>query len=313
MFSKGYFQARIGDPQVVGLGYKRTGLPLLSAFPLPIVTSKDDTLRIIVPVTEGKIFRVGELKVEGNSIFSEQQILAGLGLKKGDIADGKRLINGVNEDLKKAYGSQGFVLYKAEFDPEFKDNPANPNEGIVDITITIDEGKQFRLRRLEFAGNTFTRDRVLRREFLINEGDIYNQNALEVSVLRLNQTQYFDPIDKDKDVEIRTDDEQGDVDLVVKVREKGRQQISLNGGVSGIGGSFFGLEYSTNNLLGRGEILSFQFGLGNIQQSFQLTFQEPYFRDRPISVGVTLLASRYKYLGQGTTLSGNQDLINRFI
>ncbi len=310
MFSKGYFQARIGDPQIVGLGYKRTGLPLLSAFPLPIVTSKDDTLKIIVPVTEGRLFRVGELKVEGNSIFSEQQILAGLGLKKGDIADAKRLINGVNEDLKKAYGSQGFVLYNAEFNPDFKDNPANPNEGIVDITITIDEGKQFRLRRLEFAGNTFTRDRVLRREFLINEGDIYNQNALEVSVLRLNQTQYFDPLDKDKDVEIRTDDEQGDVDLVVKVREKGRQQISLNGGVSGIGGSFFGLEYSTNNLLGRGEILSFQFGLGNIQQSLQVTFQEPYFRDRPISVGVTLLASRYKYLGQGTTLSNNQDLRN---
>ncbi len=197
MFSKGYFQARIGEPQIVGLGYKRTGLPLLKAFPLPIVSSKDDTLRIIIPVTEGKLFRVGELKVEGNSIFSEQQILDGLGLKKGDIADGKRLIEGVNEDLKKAYGSQGFVLYDAEFEPDFKDNPNNPKEGIVDVTITIDEGKQFRLRRLEFTGNTFTRDRVLRREVLINEGDIYNQNALEVSVLRLNQTQYFDPIDKD--------------------------------------------------------------------------------------------------------------------
>ncbi len=310
MFSKGYFQARIGEPQVVGLGYKRTGLPLLKEFPLPLVTSKDDTLKIIVPVTEGKLYRVGELKVEGNSIFSEQQILAGLGLKTGDIANGKRLIEGVNEDLKKAYGSQGFVLYEAEFEPDFKDNPNNPKEGIVDVTIKIDEGKQFRLRRLEFTGNTFTRDRVLRREVLINEGDIYNQNALELSVLRLNQTQYFDPINKDEDVEIRTDDEQGDVDLIVKVREKGRQQISLNGGVSGIGGSFFGLEYSTNNLLGRGEILSFQFGLGNVQQNFQFTFQEPYFRDRPISVGFSLIASRYRYLGEGTALTQNQDLLN---
>ena len=310
MFSKGYFQARVGEPQVVGLGYKRTGLPLLKELALPVVSSKDDTLKIVIPITEGKLYRVGDLKVEGNSIFSEQQILAGLGLKKGDIADGKRLINGVREDLKKAYGSQGFVLYEADFDPEFKDNPNNPNEGIVDITIRIDEGKQFRLRRLEFTGNTFTRDRVLRREVLINEGDIYNQNALELSVLRLNQTQYFDPIDKDQDVEIRTDDEQGDVDLIVKVREKGRQQISLNGGVSGIGGTFFGLEYSTNNLLGRGEILSFQFGLGNVQQSFQFTFQEPYFRDRPISVGFSLTASRYRYLGEGTALTQNQDLLS---
>jgi outer membrane protein insertion porin family len=309
MFSKGYFQARIGEPQVVGLGYKRTGLPLLSSLPLPIITSKDDTLKIIVPVTEGKLFRVGELKVEGNSIFSEQQILGYVGLKKGEIADGKRLQEAVYEDLKKVYGSQGFVLYNAEFDPTFKDNPANATEGIVDVTITIDEGKQFRLRRLEFSGNTFTRDKILRREVLINEGDIYNQIALETSVIRLNQTGYFDPIDKDQDVEIRTDEEQGDVDLVVKVKEKGRQQISLNGGISGIGGSSFGLEYSTNNLLGRGETVSFQFGLGNRQQSFQLTFQEPYFKDRPISVGFSLFATRYKFFGEGTTLSQNTDLI----
>ncbi len=309
MFSKGYFQARIGEPQVVGLGYRRTGIPILNNFPLPVVTSKDDTLKIIVPVTEGKIFRVGELKVEGNSIFSEQQILAGVGLQKGEIADGKRLQEGVYENLKKAYGNQGFVSYNAEFDPEFKDNPANPNEGIVDIKITIEEGKQFRLRRLEFTGNTFTRDKVLRREFLINEGDTYNQQSLEVSVLRLNQTGYFDPLDKDQDVEIRTNDEQGDVDLIVKVKEKGRQQISFNGGVSGIGGTFFGLEYSTNNLLGRGEVLSFNMGFGNRQQSLQFSFQNPYFRDRPISVGFSIFGSRYKFFGEGTFLSQNQNLL----
>lgn len=314
MFSKGYFQARIGEPEVVGLGYKRTApLPLLDKFPLPLITSKDDTLKIIVPVTEGRVFRVGELKVEGNSIFSEQQILSAVGLKKGEIADGKRLQDAVYEDLKKVYGSQGFVQYNAEFEPEFKDNPADPKEGIVDIKITIDEGKQFTLRRLEFTGNTFTRDSVLRREFLLNEGDIYNSRYLDVSVARLNQTQYFDPIDKDQDVEIRTDDEKGDVDLIVKVKEKGRQQISFNGGVGGLGGSFFGLEYSTNNLAGRGEILSFSAGIGNRQQSFQVTYQEPYFKNRPISVGVSLFASRYRFFGEGTSLTQNQDLINSLI
>jgi outer membrane protein insertion porin family len=309
MFSKGYFQARIGEPEVVGLGTRRTSFIPLITLPLPLISSVDDTLRIIVPVTEGKVFRVGELKVEGNSIFSEQQLLGYIGLKTGEIADGKRLQDAVYEDLKKVYGGQGFVNYTAEFEPEFRDNPSNPNEGIVDITIQIDEGKQFSLRRLEFSGNTFTRDRVLRREFLLNEGDIYNQNWLDISVARLNQTQYFDPIDKDQDVEIRTDDELGEVDLNVKVREKGRQQISFNGGVSGLGGSFFGLEYSTNNLGGRGEVLSFAFGAGNRQQSLQVTYQEPYFRDRPISVGVSLFASRYKFFGEGTFLTQNPDLV----
>ena len=310
MFSKGYFQARIGEPEVVGLGFKRTGPPLIGSFPLPVITSKDDTLKIKVPVTEGKVFRVGELKVEGNSIFSEQQVLSYVGLKKGEIADGRRLQEAVYEDLKKVYGSQGFVQYNAEFEPVFKDNPTNPTEGIADITITIDEGKQFTLRRLEFSGNTFTRDKVMRREFLLNEGDIYNQNYLEISVARLNQTQYFDPLDKDQDVEFRTDEEKGDVDLIVKVKEKGRQQISFNGGISGIGGSFFGLEYSTNNLAGRGEVLSFNFGAGNRQQSFQFSYQEPYFRDRPISVGFSLFSSRYKFFGEGTFLTQNTDVLN---
>ncbi len=309
MFSKGYFQARIGDPEVVGLGYKRTGIPILKVFPLPLVTSKDDTLKIIVPVVEGKIFRVGDIKIEGNSIFSEQQIMAIIGLKKGEIANGKRLQDALFEDLKKIYGAQGFVEYDAELNPDLKDNPATPDEGIVDFEITIVEGKQFRLRRLEFIGNTFTRDRVLRREMLLNEGDIYDQRRLEISVARLNQLQYFDPIDKDKDIEVRTDQDQGFVDSIVKVAERGRQQISFNGGVSGIGGSFFGLTYSTNNLLGRGEALAFSFAAGNRQRSFQLSLQEPYFQDRPVAVGFTLFASSAKFFGSGTALSQNIDAV----
>ncbi len=310
MFSKGYFQARIGEPVVEGLGPKKTGFPILKALPLPLVSSTDDTLRIRVPVTEGKVYRVGELKVDGNSIFSEQQIIGYIGLKKGEIVDGKRLQDAIYEDLKKVYGGQGFVQYTAEPEPEFRDNPSNPNEGIVDITVHIEEGKQFSLRRLEFTGNTFTRDKVLRREFLMNEGDIYNQNFVEISVARLNQTQYFDPIDKDQDVEIRTDEEKGDVDLIVKVKEKGRQQISFNGGLSGIGGSFFGLEYSTNNLAGRGEILSLNVGIGNRQRNLQLTYQQPYFRNRPISVGFSLFASKYHFFGEGTFLTQNTDVLN---
>ncbi|MFL6374691.1 MAG: outer membrane protein assembly factor BamA [Pyrinomonadaceae bacterium] len=313
MLSKGYFQARIGEPEVVGLGLKKTGFPVVKELPIPLVSSTDDTLRIVVPVTEGKVYRVGDVKVEGNSIFSEQQILGYVGLRKGEIANGKRLQDALYEDLKKVYGSQGFVNYEAEPEPAIRDNPANPSEGIVDITIRIDEGKQFTLRRLEFTGNTFTRDKVMRREFLLNEGDIYNQQYVDISVARLNQTQYFDPIDKDQDIEMRTDEEKGDVDLIVKVKEKGRQQISFNGGVSGIGGTFLGLEYSTNNLAGRGDIMSLSVGAGNRQRNIQFSYQQPYFHDRPVSVGFSIFATKYQFFGEGTFLTQNQDLLNQLL
>ncbi|MDH3492122.1 MAG: outer membrane protein assembly factor BamA [Acidobacteriota bacterium] len=309
MFSKGYFNARIGEPKVVGLGYKRTGLPVLRLLPLPLVTSKDDTLKIIVPVSEGRVYRIGEVKITGNSIFSEAQIQGIIGVKKGEIADGKRLRKALFEDLSRIYGAQGFVNYSPELVPRLTNSPDNPKEGVVDLDITITEGKQYRLDRLEFVGNTFTRDNVLRREVLISEGDIYNQVALETSIIRLNQTQYFDPINKDEDLELRTDPDEGKVSAIVKVSERGRQQISFNGGTSGLSGSFVGLEYSTNNLAGRGEVLSFQFGVGNRQQSFQFSYQEPYFQDRPISVGFSLFASKYKFFGEGTFLSQNEGAI----
>ncbi|HSQ25417.1 MAG TPA: outer membrane protein assembly factor BamA, partial [Pyrinomonadaceae bacterium] len=294
MKSKGYLQARHGEPRIEGLGRKRTGFPIL---PLPFISSVDDTLRINVPIIDGKVYRVGDVKIEGNSIFSEQVIRAFIGLQKGIVANGEQLSKGLYENLKKAYGVQGFIQYTAEVTPTFKDNPANPNEGIADFDISIDEGKQFTLRRLEFTGNTFTRDYVLRREVLMNEGDIYNQNYFEFSVTRLNQLGYFNPIDKDKDADFRTNEEEGLVDVTVKVQEKGRQQISFNGGVSGIGGSFFGLEYSTNNLFGRGEVLSINLAAGNRQRSFQFSFTEPYIRNRPITAGFTVFAYSQQFFG----------------
>lgn len=306
MKAKGYLQARHGEPRVEGVGKRRTGFPVL---PLPFLSSVDEGLRITVPITEGKLFRLGDLKIEGNSIFSEAQIRSVIGLNKGDVANGERIGKALYENLKKFYGAQGFIEYTAELNPTFKDNPQNPNEGIADFVVTIDEGKQFTLSRLEFTGNTFTRDNVLRREVLINEGDIYNQSVWEYSILKLNQLGYFDPIDKDKDADFKTDDEQASVNINLKVSEKGRQQISFNGGLSGIGGSFFGLDYSTNNLLGRGEILSLQLAAGNRQKSFQFSFTEPYIKDRPITAGFSIFAFQQQFFGEGTLLSQNVNAI----
>jgi len=306
MRSKGYLQARHGEPRIEGIGKRRTGFPIL---PLPLLSSVDEGLRITVPITEGKIYRLGDLKIEGNSIFSEAQIRSVIGLNKGDVANGERIGKALYENLKKYYGNQGFIEYTAELNPSFKDNPTNPNEGIVDFTVAIDEGKQFTLSRIEFLGNTFTRDNVLRREVLINEGDIYNQAAWEYSILKLNQLGYFDPIDKDKDANFKTDEEQATVGIDLKVSERGRQQISFNGGVSGIGGSFFGLDYSTNNLLGRGETLSVQLAAGNRQRSVQFSFTEPYIKNRPITAGFTLFAFTQQFFGEGTLLSNNVNAI----
>jgi outer membrane protein insertion porin family len=307
MASKGYLEARTGEPRVEGLGPKRTGFPVL---PLPIISSTDEGLRVTVPVTEGKLYRLGQIKIEGNSIYSEEVIRQVIGLRSGEVANGQRITKALSEDLEKLYGRSGFIQYSYDVTPEFKPNPQNPSEGIADFTVTITEGKQFTLRRLEFQGNTYTRDNVLRREVAVNEGDIFDKALWDFSVLKLNQLGFFDPIDKDKDAELRTNEETGEVEVNLRVSERGRNQIAFNGGISGVGGSFFGLDYSTNNLLGRGESLAFQFAFGNRQKSLQFSFTEPYVKDRPISVGFTLFTQSLKFFGEGTLLSNNINALN---
>jgi len=127
----------------------------------------------------------------------------------------------------------------------------------------------------------------------------------EYSIIRLNQLGYFNPIDKDKDADYRTNEEEALVDITLKVSEKGRQEISFNGGISGIGGSFFGLHYATNNLFGRGEVLSVDLAAGNRQRSFSFSFTEPYIRNRPITAGFSIFATSQKFFGEGTALSSN--------
>src|SRR5262249_38146409 len=135
--------------------------------------------------------------------------------------------------------------------PRTQENEANHT---VDLTFDFDEQKQFFVRRIEFAGNLTTRDRVIRRELLVGEGEIFNNRAWELSLLRLNQLDYFDEV-KPTNAELKRNIAQSSVDILLTVKEKGRQSISLTGGVSGLAGSFIGLSYQTNNFLGLGETL----------------------------------------------------------
>jgi len=151
------------------------------------------------------------------------------------------------------------------------------------------------VRRIDFSGNTTTRDKIIRRELLVDEGDIYNTRLWEVSLLRLNQLGYFDVLKIEDAVDIKRDTKTDTVDLTLKVHERGKNSIQLNGGVSGIAGSFIGFSYATNNLLGLGETLSLNSQIGTRQDNVTLGFTEPYFLDKPIQVGLTIFYTRFDY------------------
>jgi outer membrane protein insertion porin family len=118
---------------------------------------------------------------------------------------------------------------------------------------------------------------------------------VDLSLLRLNQLNYFETLKTETDVESRQNTDDGTVDLLVKLKEKGKNSIGLNGGLSGLSGSFIGLNYETNNFLGLGETLSVQANVGDLSRNLSLGFTEPYLRNKPISLGVQVFTQKYDY------------------
>lgn len=294
--SQGYLQARIGEPQVARFEN--------SVSTIPIFSRKGPGLRITVPVEVGHRYKIKAVKENGVTIFPSGLIAAVSGLKVGEYANAEIIRKGIYEKdgIKGAYGDRGYINASAELEPIFTD--LNDEEGEVEFTINVDEGKQYTLRRLEFIGNSATRDHVLRREIVINEGDPYSRRYWDLSILRLNQLGLFDEI-KEKDAITRTNDREQNIDIDLQLKERGRQSINLNGGVSGFAGSFFGLSYSTNNLLGYGQTVSVSLSGGNRQLAASVGFTEPYLLGKPISFGIELFAQRQKYFGNNYSTFSN--------
>jgi outer membrane protein insertion porin family len=286
--TKGYLQAKLGEPKVEEAGKVSSGLPL------PLFRKSGPGLKLSIPIEVGRRYRISRVDERGVSIFQPGIVTAYSGMRVGEWVDSKKISENVYKGIKDLYGTQGYIQADVNFIPKFIDKTAE--EGDVEVTLEVEEGRQFTMRRLEFIGNTNTRDVVMRREALLNEGDAYNKRLWDLSMLRLNQLGLFDEI-KEKDAITRTNDRDQTVDIDLQVKEKGRQQIQLNGGVSGYAGSFFGLEYSTNNLLGYGESLSVALSGGNRSKSVSFGFTEPYLMGKPVSLGFTLFASKYQFLG----------------
>jgi outer membrane protein insertion porin family len=280
---QGYFRADVGEP--ITHIRNQGGLSFLTFRP-----NKGKRIDIRMPLQEGDRYNLGGITFTGNKAVTNVKILRQqFPTKDGALFNASNFAKGL-DNLRKAYGALGYINFTAVPTPRVDDA-----KHLVYLDVDIDEGKPFYVSRIEFQGNTVTRDRVIRRELLLEEGQVYNSNLWEASILRLNQLDYFDTLKVDSDTEIHPDTDSGTVSLLLKVHEKGKNSIGLNGGVSGLAGAFLGLNYQTNNFLGLGETLSLQANLGNLARTATFGFNEPYLRNKPLSVGFQVFSNKYDY------------------
>jgi outer membrane protein insertion porin family len=280
---KGYFKAETSDAQT---HVRDSGG--LNWFTLRPSTGK--RIDIMMPVDEGDRYRLGSITFTGvdPQLWNVKALRGVFTQKDGEWFNSSLFRKGLKE-LQKAYGSRGYIKVVASPIPHFDEAKKT-----INWTIDVDQDKQFVVSRIEFTGNTVTRDKVIRRELLLEEGQVYSQERWEISVLRLNQLGYFDTLKTEDDTETRQNDD-GTVDLLLKVKEKGKNSIGVNGGISGLSGTFIGLNYSTNNFLGLGETLSANANIGDLSRNISLGFNEPYLRNKPIAVGVEVFSRKFDY------------------
>jgi outer membrane protein insertion porin family len=221
-------------------------------------------------------------------VFKSDLLARVFPIKEGEVFSADKIRKAL-DNYKKLYGEYGYIDFVPEPVTEIDDV-----KKVVNLTMEFDQQKQFFVRRIEFSGNTTTRDKVIRREILLDEGQVYNNRLWELSILRLNQLGYFDVI-KPENAELKRNVKAGTVDIRLKVHEKGKQSISFSGGVSGIAGTFVSASYQTNNFLGLGETLTLSAQLGSFQRGYTFGFTEPFLFDRPITSGFTIFASKLSF------------------
>ncbi|HST30400.1 MAG TPA: outer membrane protein assembly factor BamA [Chthoniobacterales bacterium] len=254
---------------------------------------KNGPLIITVEVKEGTQYHVNKLTFAGEKQTTEQKIRALVKMKEGSIYSPKQL----HEDAKAiadGYGSGGYV------DLVIVPQGTPAGAGLIDVHYKIEEGNRSFVERINIVGNTRTKDKVIRREILVKPGDVFNTVRVDTTKRRLDNLGYFSKVDaypEDTGVE-------GRKDLVVQVEEKRTGSLNFGAGYSTIDSLIGFVELTQGNfdianwpgLTGAGEKFRAKAQIGSQRQDFVVALTEPWFLDRPLSLGGQAFYSDASYL-----------------
>ena len=269
--------------------------------------------RITIPIVEGDKFYTGDIHIvrvtqQGQPADPpEPTVLPSAQLQKefyelppGSVLNRERLIEALQR-IEARYKSRGYIYWYA--DPAYTE----VGDHRVNVDVKIYEGEKFYLGRLEVKGNTTTRDKVIRREFALDEGDVMNMEAVKKSLQKLQQLGYF-KISEEPEFSVRP--EQKKVDLVIKGQEASKNEVQFGAGYSALDGFFGQFSFQTRNFLGRGEVIGASAQVGKISNYYDVSYTVPWFMDRNQTVGVSLFRRNVEYLNidekrqGGTTFYG---------
>lgn len=247
-----------------------------------------------IPIDEGRVYLVGDVQIEGNSIFEKDRLLGQVSIQPGTIA-GTGSIEESRQAVEDYYGSRGYLGTRV-----LPDRVPNTEEGTVSVLYRILEGELAYIRNINIRGNERTKDKVIRRELVVYPGEVYNQVKIRTSESRVRNLNYFNTVTTAPSA---TPDP-NEYDLNLEVQEKRTGQFVVGFGFSSIDDLIGFVEVSQGNfdllgwpnLTGGGQKIRLRSQFGTERRDFELSFVEPWFLDRKLSLQLDLFQSDREFL-----------------
>ncbi len=243
------------------------------------ISNDKKDIYITANIQEGEQFKFGKQELTGNLIYEKETMQRYLLTTEGATFSQNR-IEQTSNTLKAVLANRGYAF--AEIQPI---NEINEEDNTVDVTFFISPGKKVYVRRINFIGNTKTKDEVLRREMRQFEGAWFSQALVDRSRLRLRQKPYFEEVEIETEQVPGTEDQ---IDVNVTVKERNSGQFTFGLGFSQVSGLNFSTSVSLQNLLGTGNTLSVAVNTSDFYKRLNLLYENPYFTDDGISLGYSV-------------------------
>jgi outer membrane protein insertion porin family len=287
-FDKKKFEA---DLERVILFCKENGYRDAEVLRDSVYYSEDEkSIFIDIWIFEGPKYYFGDIKFTGQSIFAEAELAEALDIQTGDVYDQVKYNEGITERLQKMYYNQGYLF--AQIQP--REIPVS--DDTLNIDFNISEGHVVSVKEINIIGNTKTHEKVIRREFRLKPGDVFNSAKLERSIRDISILNYFSNVVPNV---LLIEEDKKHVNLELTVEEKSTDMANMSAGYSQRDGLIGSLGLAFNNFSlghpfsgGDGQRLSFDWQFGKVYRSISVSFTEPWLFNTPTLVGFSVFNTR---------------------
>ena len=254
----------------------------------PIVTYNKikDGYNVTFKVQQGIRYKTKSISIKGDLIEDENILKDSLSLKEDDFFSTGNLTKDI-EKLNTIYGDQSYAF--ANISPDVVKTDGNK----VIVDYVIEKGEKYKVNLISISGNTRTRDKVIRRQILVNENDDYSSTKIKSSKSRINRRGFFETVEVS---EKPAKDKKNYLDLNVEVEEKATGFFSIAGGYSSTENLLLGIQIQESNLFGYGKQLSSSVTVGGLSKNFSIDYSDPYFLDTSYTFGFRLFNNEYQYV-----------------